>query len=67
MTISDTWLFDSSADTWTKADPAGKVPPARAQHQMVYDPASGKVILFGGISKKDGTQLNDIWSYDQTS
>jgi len=64
VTFNDTWLFDSSTDTWTDDSPTGKLPDARAQHQMVYDPIGGKVIMFGGISKADGTQFDDTWEYD---
>jgi N-acetylneuraminic acid mutarotase len=64
VAFNDTWVFDSTADAWTKATPTGKSPSARAQHQMVFDPVTGKVILFGGVAKKDGTHLKDLWSYD---
>ncbi len=67
VTFNDTWTYDAALNTWNKVTLAGKLPPARAQHQMVYDPAGGKVILFGGISKANGTQLKDIWSYDPTA
>ena len=67
VTTNDTWVFDSNLRTWTKASPTGKSPAARAQHQMVYDTISGKAIMFGGILKADGTQLNDTWAYDQTA
>jgi hypothetical protein len=67
VTFNDTWVFDANLSTWTKATPAGKLPAARAQHQMVYDPISGKVIMFGGILKANGTQLSDTWTYDQTT
>jgi Galactose oxidase, central domain len=46
---------------WTKLDPAGDLPAARAGHAMVYEPNSGKVILFGGW---DATDFNDTWAYD---
>jgi N-acetylneuraminic acid mutarotase len=61
---NDTWTYDPAANTWTNLKPAGEVPSARAYHAMVYDSASGKVILFGGF---DGTDLNDTWTYDPTA
>jgi hypothetical protein len=67
VTFNDTWVFDAGLRTWTKASPTGKLPAARAQHQMVYDPVGGKVIMFGGILKTNGTQLSDTWTYDQTT
>src|SRR6266542_4311301 len=37
-------------------------PPPRSYLAMTYDPASGKVIMFGG---SDGaTYLNDTWTFD---
>src|SRR5207253_6442800 len=37
-------------------------PPPRSYLAMTYDPASGKVIMFGGF---DGTTyLNDTWTFD---
>jgi len=60
--LSDTWAYDRAANTWTKLDPPGPVPSARGNHRMVYDPASGLVVLFGGY---DGSvDLYDTWAYD---
>src|ERR1700755_3072494 len=50
-------------------DPASRVqlspassPPARSYLAMTYDPASGKIIMFGGF---DGAgYLNDTWVFD---
>jgi N-acetylneuraminic acid mutarotase len=67
VTFNDTWVFDSSANTWTKITPPGKLPAARAQHQMVLDSGTGTVIMFGGTSKASGTQLKDTWAYDPTA
>src|SRR5438128_11772695 len=40
-------------------------PPPRSYLAMTYDPASGKVIMFGGF---DGTgYLNDTWTFDGTT
>src|SRR5215475_9786520 len=49
---------------WIELSPNNS-PPARSYLAMTYDPASGKVIMFGGF---DGTEyLNDTWSFDGTS
>ena len=59
----DTWAYDPAANIWTELHPAGDVPCARVCHTMVYDPGSGKVILFGGGDEAN-TAMNDLWAYD---
>jgi N-acetylneuraminic acid mutarotase len=59
---ADTWAYDPVANTWTKLDPAGGVPPARNSHSLVSDPESGKVILFGGWNIR--RTFGDMWAYD---
>src|SRR5207237_8217631 len=50
-----------SSKTWVQLSP-NISPPARSYLAMTYDPASGKVIMFGGF---DGTgYLNDSWTFD---
>jgi N-acetylneuraminic acid mutarotase len=65
--LNDTWAYDPAANTWTELKPAGPVPPARHLHSMVYDPARGKVLLFGGAdAAADGSMacFADAWAYD---
>jgi hypothetical protein len=59
---NDTWAYDSAANTWTSLNPSGDVPEGRLYPSMVYDPASRRIILFGGVSP-DG-MLGDTWAYD---
>ncbi len=40
--------------TWTKPNPPGALPLARATQEMVQDPTSGRLIMFGGYAGKDG-------------
>ena len=58
---SSTTTTPPAMATWADLRPSGDVPAARAGHSMVYDPVSGKVILFGGWAEAD---FNDTWAYD---
>jgi hypothetical protein len=51
---SETWQYDGH--DWTKADVKG--PSARKYHQMVYDSARERFVLFGGFDTKP---LRDTW------
>ena len=59
----ETWTWDGT--TWTLVSTTG--PGGREAHQMVYDSARQKVLLFGGT---DGSEtggnlgLNDLWEWD---
>ena len=60
-----TWELDLSATppTWTQVIAPG--PEARAQHEMVFNAASGRVLLVGGTN---GNQtLTDSWEFNGTS
>jgi N-acetylneuraminic acid mutarotase len=60
--FNDTWLYDPDTNTWTDAAPAGSVPDGGSYAPMVYDPISGRAILFGGWSLD--RQLGGTWVYD---
>src|SRR6266513_3056177 len=49
---------------WIELSPTNS-PPARSYLAMTYDPASGKVIMFGGDNGT--TYLNDTWGFDGTT
>ena len=59
--LADTWEWDGS--TWTNATPATGSPAPRAHHALAYDPARGKVVLFGG-SDSSNHALADTWAWD---
>ena len=63
--FNDTWSYDLPAGRWTRVNTAG-APSARWGASMVYDPANGTVILFGGLfGSYDGrSRLGDTWIYN---
>jgi putative cell wall-binding protein/N-acetylneuraminic acid mutarotase len=60
--LNDMWQYDPAADEWSRLTPANP-PAARSEHALSYNPDTGKVLLFGGISSF-GEFLSDTWSYD---
>jgi N-acetylneuraminic acid mutarotase len=61
--LSDTWAYDTAANTWTDVSPAGGAPDGRDGSSMVYDEANGKIILFGGMDEPGDRDLGDTWAY----
>ena len=61
--FNDTWAYDPAANTWTELKPPGTVPSPRCGQSMVYDPATGKLIMFGG-GFASAAYFNDVWAYD---
>lgn len=68
--LSDTWAYDPAANSWTKLDPRGPTPPARAWNALVRDPGSGRLLMFGGMAGGEvadlvaADQLDDTWAFD---
>ena len=65
-TQDDTWLYDPVASTWSMVlAGAADGPPGRVDHAMVYDAATGTMIMFGGRSAggKNADVPNDTWEY----
>src|SRR5882724_981326 len=68
-----TFLFVAPIHTfsseWIKLTPTGGPPPPRSQHTSAYDPASNRLIIFGGCTNVPGpcntfgrgASLNDLW------
>ncbi len=59
-TGTETWLWRGLTKTWSKQSPPVS-PPHRRYASMAYDPASRKVVLFGGY---DSPLPADTWSWD---
>jgi hypothetical protein len=51
-----------NGQTWTQYGP-----PARFAHTAVFDPASKKMIIFGGQDSATETDLNDVWLVDTST
>jgi hypothetical protein len=59
---SGMWSWDGSK--WTLLRPA-HMPQARWDQSMFYDPALGKVVMYGGASiEPDHDYLKDAWAWD---
>lgn len=46
--LSDAWIFDPAARTWTAVNPTGDVPPAGASRRVAMAPGASEAFLFGG-------------------
>jgi hypothetical protein len=66
--LNDTWIWNGATSTWTQVIPPGSPgsPPARRfdGDGMAYDPATKKVVLFGGNTQGNTTYLGDTWTWD---
>jgi len=71
----DTWEWDPATGVWTDVTAAGTHPSARAQHGMVFEKSTGKILLFGGgrsdSASYDGSgitvSIGDTWELDPTT
>jgi hypothetical protein len=61
--LEDTWLYDTDSDTWTQVAAGEQLPWRTAQHAMVYDPVSDRVVVWGGADRED----SPIWAFDAGS
>ncbi|MEQ1632588.1 MAG: kelch repeat-containing protein, partial [Planctomycetota bacterium] len=58
---TETWRWNGL--TWTQLAATG--PTAGLGPAMVFDPVSGRFVLFGGnVSGPSGTEVNDTWLFD---
>lgn len=62
--ISQTWLYDRSANAWVQMIPVNGGPGPRQFHDIAYL-GDDKVLLFGGYGNlNDVHPLGDTWVYD---
>jgi hypothetical protein len=62
--ISTMWTWNGI--NWTKLHPA-TTPPARTFTSLVYDPAIGELVLFGGYKSTTGEVLGTTWAWNGTN
>jgi hypothetical protein len=60
--FDDTWAWNGITKTWTQLHPATH-PSARGPNQLVFDEATRRVVLFGGVTS-GLTELTDTWTWD---
>jgi RHS repeat-associated protein len=65
--LSDTWVLtnangtDAATPTWTELIPTGPQPAGRSNAVMSFDPASNRLIVFGGGDVFHPSLFNDTW------
>lgn len=63
----DTWVFEPGFG-WTEVETT-TAPSARARYGVAYDETNGRMLLFGGRFRTEGTTgpytlYNDLWAFD---
>lgn len=61
----DTWIYDCATNSWTEVFPE-ESPPPRMSHNMVYDSANERVILWSGYGIGEAI-LDETWEYDYST
>lgn len=56
--LNETWAYDCNNDLWKEMTEG---PSHRMGHQMVYNSAADRIIMFGGVGMQG---YNDTWAYD---
>lgn len=64
---NDTWLWNGSR--WTRAE-RRNLPDGRALATMFWDPASSRILMYGGIGRRSNDdrikRYGDMWTFDGT-
>ena len=63
---NDVWVLSNADGTggtpnWTQLSPTGTPPAVRYFHSAVYDPASNRMVVFGGQTGFCSSNGNDVW------
>ena len=60
--LNDVWVLTNAngvgTPVWTQLSPTGAPAPVRYLHTAVYDPATNRMVVFGGYN---GSYANDTW------
>jgi hypothetical protein len=64
--FNDVWVLSNAnglggTPAWTELAPTGTPPPSRVLAAAVNDPATNRMIIFGGSSFLSNVQYNDTW------
>ncbi len=59
--LNDTWIFYCANNSWRQITPIIS-PATRVTHDMIYDSANKKAVLFGGGNRDQ--LFNDTWIFD---
>jgi Galactose oxidase, central domain/Abnormal spindle-like microcephaly-assoc'd, ASPM-SPD-2-Hydin/Thrombospondin type 3 repeat len=63
--VNDVWVLSNAnglggTPTWTQLTPSGDAPSPRFLHTAVYDPATNRMIIYGGCCAP-GARFGDVW------
>jgi len=66
VALNDVWRLDKAngqggTPQWTQINPTGTPPAARIATSTVYDPATGRLIVFGGGTYSQSVVYSDVW------
>jgi hypothetical protein len=67
--VNELWAFDLASLAWHEIDAAGQVPAPRQEHVAVFDAASERMVIFGGLSETWALSLRGIptWQFLATT
>lgn len=60
LMFEDVWAYDLAASKWNHVTSASNGPGPRWGFRAVFDPASNRLLVFGGVRPQDWR--NDIWA-----
>lgn len=64
--VNDVWVLTNAdgtggTPTWAQLSPTGGPPNLRQSPQAVYDSATNRMMVFGGMTNACGSLSNDVW------